>query len=662
MTSRTVDAADSAKPVGLGLPSDAALSRTTRPGFSRSTWMVPMASLAGVVMALGLVIAWFPKTWEMWNLPIQAIDAPSHYYFIRKLLRDGLSVAFELNPNDSFYPPLFHLLVCGLIKVAGLFGISVNIFTGLNLVWIITSGLVFPAGMLLWCSYFFSDLPRPQVAGMCLTVPILSVTSAAFPFWFFDAGPLFAYGLATSLLPFSLYAGLRLIDAIADRGKRDRGDRGLSFRVPVNLVLVILILLAHPRIAFTYVVLMVFFILFRLSWKFIACTAGCGCLAAALFAAYVMYRDHGKNYLHPSTWFHTFQPTRSLPGALGVLFAGNLSGPAGLIMAVCVCLALAASLLLSGRRFREGLSLVLSFLLVGVIYVCSAAVSGPLANILTAAWYRGETRPLAMLPLAIIPLLVFGARCLLDPHPVRWRRAEEAQPTDESAVASDDSGEANLVAGWSSGLVRDRPSRVLGVAALSLALVVAGNVSNPIRVDLARQAEANAVLDRDDPHAQLTRAKFRVLTTIRDRVGQDDAVIISDPMNGSMYGMTLYGLNMLYPVYNPMDTKNGKVFGEVELSFDSGDSDRLLATVCPVDPSYTRHGPGGAGRAPKYFLTMGPQAPDLQMFTYKAQYDPFHKQELIDGYVRSGAMQKVEDFGTPAGDGEPWALYRFACR
>ena len=662
MTSQTVDAADSARSVGSDLPVDAAPSSTARPGFARSTWLVPLASLVGVVMALGLVIAWFPKTWEMWNLPIQAIDAPSHYYFIRKLLRDGLSVAFELNPNDSFYPPLFHLLVCGLIKVAGLFGISVNIFTGLNLVWIITSGLVFPAGMLLWCSYFFSDLPRPQVAGMCLLVPILSVTSAAFPFWFFDAGPLFAYGLATSLLPFCLYAGLRLIDAIADRGKPDRGGRGLVFWVPVNLVLVILILLAHPRIAFTYVVLMVFFILFRLSWKFIASAAGCGCLAVVLFAAYVMYRDHGKNYLHPSAWFHTFQPTRSLPGALGVLFTGDLPGPAGLITAVCICLALAASLLLSGRRFREGLSLVLSFLLVGVIYVCSAAVSGPLANILTAAWYRGETRPLAMLPLAIVPLLVFGARCILDPHPVNWKHAEGDQLSSRSAGTSHGSDEVNLFAGWSSALVRDQSLRVLVVAALSLALVVAGNVSNPLRVDLARQAAANAVLDRDDPHAQLTRAKFRVLTAIRDRVGKDDAVIISDPMNGSMYGMTLYGLNMLYPVYNPMDTKNGKVFGEVELSFDSGGSDRLLATICPVDPSYTRHGPGGARWAPKYFLTMGPQAPDLQMFTYKAQYDPFHKQELIDGYVRSGAMQKVEDFGAPAGDGEHWALYRFACR
>ena len=651
MTSQTVDSVDMVGPVEPDVPSGTAHPHAAGPRFLKSAWLVPLASVAGVAMAFGLVVAWFPKTWEMWNMPIQAIDAPSHYYFIRKLLRNGLPVAFELNPNDSFYPPLFHLMVYCLIKVAGFFGCTVNIFTGLNLVWIFASGLLFPAGMLLWCSYFFGDMPRLQVAGMCLLVPVLSVTSAAFPFWLFDAGPLFAYGLATALLPFSLYSGLRLMDAIADRRKPDTPGRGLVFWVPVNLALAVLVLLAHPRIAFTYLVLMVFFILFRLSWKLIAGAAGFGCLAAALFVVYVMRRDHGKDYLHPSTWFHTFQPTRSLPDAIGVLFTGNLSGFAGLLMAVCIVLALAASLLLSGRRFREGLSLVLSFLLIGLIYVCSAAVSGPLANILTAAWYRGETRPLAMLPLAIIPLLVFGARCLLNPQPAVWKCGKKVL-----------TGSTDVTTDWLSAPAVNGAFRVLTVAALSLVLVVAGNIYNPRRDDLALLAEANTVLDREDPHSQLTRAKFEALTIVRNRVGQDDAVIISDPLNGSMYGMTLYGLNMLYPVYNPMDTKNGKVFGEVEHAFASGDADRLLTTVCPVDPSFTQHGPGGAVAAPKYFLTMGPQAPDLHMFTYRAQYDPFHDQNLIDGYVSSGALQKVEDFGAPAGDGEHWALYRFACR
>ena len=69
------------------------------------------SSCFGLLLAILIVVSWFPKTRSMWNLPIQAIDAPSHYYFIRKLLQNGLSVIWELNPNDSFYPPLFHCVV-----------------------------------------------------------------------------------------------------------------------------------------------------------------------------------------------------------------------------------------------------------------------------------------------------------------------------------------------------------------------------------------------------------------------------------------------------------------------------------------------------------------------------------------------------------------------
>ncbi|MCT6836862.1 MAG: hypothetical protein M3036_04320, partial [Bifidobacteriales bacterium] len=63
----------------------------------------------------------------------------------------------------------------------------------------------------------------------------------------------------------------------------------------------------------------------------------------------------------------------------------------------------------------------------------------------------------------------------------------------------------------------------------------------------------------------------------------------------------------------------------------------------------------------KYLLTMGDQASDLQMFTYKAQYYPFHDQGLIDRYISLQALQKVDDFGSFAKNDQRWALYRFLC-
>ena len=126
--------------------------------------------------------------------------------------------------------------------------------------------------------------------------------------------------------------------------------------------------------------------------------------------------------------------------------------------------------------------------------------------------------------------------------------------------------------------------------------------------------------------------------------------------------MTLYGMDMLYPVYNPMDTKNGKVFGQVEHAFASGDPELMLSTTCPVTTSYGR-GADNRTATPtnKYLLTMGDQASDLQMFTYKAQYYPFHNQALFDRYIKSGALQKIKDFGSPAGGSQPWELYRLSC-
>ena len=612
----------------------------------RCTWLV------GVTIAFCIVLAWFPKTWSMWNLPIQAIDAPSHYYFVRKLLKNGLSVVFSLNPNDTFYPPLFHLLVYGLIKIAGFFGVTVNIFTGLNVIWLLTSGLVFPVGMLLWCSYFIADLPDIPRAALGFFVPILSVTSAAHPYWLLNGGPLLAYGLATSLLPFFMYAGLRLIDELAM--KNVARTRKVLRWLLINVVLGLLLLSAHPRIAFTYLVLMVFFVIVRLPKRFVIYMLAIVCLMVPLFAWYVMHRDHGKNYLRPSTWFHTFQPTRSLKGSIAVVLTDFLPGLAGWLMAICLCASLIICILLSGRRLKDGVALVSTFALTATIYICSASIQGTLANIVTAVWYRGETRPLTMLPLATIPLLFFAARCLVihlvakdaalkdlmsRVWPINWK----IKVKDRHAMGS------------------QHLSALVVVEIVLLLLALIGNVGNPVRRSLSSQAESNTTLNMSDPTEQLTPTKLAALTKVRDSV-ERDAVIVSDPMNGSMYGMTLYGLNMLYPVYNPMDIKNGKIFGQVERAFDSRDPRHLLTVVCPVKTSYAKFRDPATPLSAPYFLAMGPQSPSLGMFTYKDQYYPFHDAELIRLYEQYGAIRLVYGFHELGHKDSDWGMYRFNCR
>lgn len=595
-----------------------------------SKWLV---SFLGICLAFLIVLIWFPKSQSMWTLPIQEIDAPSHYYFIRKLMRNGVSAALTLNPNGSFYPPLFHLLVYALISISSMFGSGLNIFASLNIVWIVASGLIFPAGMALWCSYFLQKSRGWGKEVISFLVPVLSVSSAAFPFWLLRAGPLIAYGFASCILPFLLYGSLRLMDLLTgvDPGR----SRALVRWILIDLALFLMICFAQPRVAFTYLVLVGFFALIKLPRKFLISILALVLAAGGLFGAYVMYRDPGKNYLHPSTWFHTFQPTRSLSGALGIVVGDGLSGFAGVCMALMVCLAILSSLLLSGERKWLGAALVLAFLLVGLVFVCSASLTGPIANLLTAAWYRGETRTVSMIPFAVVPLLVFGADCLLANGPDLLRKmvpsldrvAEELMP-------------------WV-------------LSSLMVIMVLLSNLSNPIRVEMAGQIADTTRLLSTTQGAQLTTQKKQVLDDVAIRV-EPDAVVISDPMNGSMYGMTLNGTNMLYPVYNAMHTKHGAVFGQVEEAFASGDRDTLLDTVCQVQTNYAFKSPRSAPTS-VYFLAMGDQADSLLMFTYKNQYLPFHNQAVINRYIGQGALKLIRDYN----DGDParmnWALYRFAC-
>ena len=592
----------------------------------------------GLLPAFMIVVTWFPKTWSMWNLPIQAIDAPSHYYFIRKLMQNGLSVVWELNPNDSFYPPLFHVLVYVLLSVSSWLGIQVNIFTGLNLIWLVTSGLLFPIGMLLWCSYFYSDASKRCRIILNIAVPVLSVVSVAQPYWMLNAGPLIAYGLATSILPLLMYSSLRLMDAITI--KSERAVAPVLRWSLLTIVLALLMLLAHPRVAFTYLVFIGPFILVKMSKKDILCFLVCIFLAAGLFFAYVSHRDHGKDYLHPSSWFHTFRPTRSLGNAAETVLTDAIPGLAGIFMAILVCICFIAVLLLCGERFRDALAVNGAFLLTALIFVSSSALTGPVANVITAAWYRGETRPLTMIPLAVVPLLAFGLRCLLEPRPDRGLKTHVlCRPVSSQVQLS--------------------PVGVITVLLLVVVLVLC-SCFEPAKRQLSATVAGSTDIETQTPGEQLSQDKYYALKKVHDLV-EDNAVVVSDPLNGSMYGMALYGMDMLYPVYNPMDTKNGQVFGRVERAFASGDSERLLHTVCPVVTSYKAKSQPEE-KSNKYFLTMGPQSPSLRMFTYKAQYYPFHDDRLINEYEQQGTLVKISALDSPNEPGSQWNLYRFECR
>lgn len=67
----------------LPLPCDSAVPRLSRIA-------LPVCSAIGVVLAAAVVWAWFPHGSAAWTNPLHEIDAPAHYYFIRKILGEGV--------------------------------------------------------------------------------------------------------------------------------------------------------------------------------------------------------------------------------------------------------------------------------------------------------------------------------------------------------------------------------------------------------------------------------------------------------------------------------------------------------------------------------------------------------------------------------------------
>ena len=311
---------------------------------------------------------------------------------------------------------------------------------------------------------------------------------------------------------------------------------------------------------------------------------------------------------------------------------------------------------------KDAISMLLAFLLNGLVYVCSTALTGWFPNIVAAAWYRAETRPLTMIPLGVVPLICFAV-CMLAC--VRGGAGGRGNAGAGIGVANVGAGigtgmsagaeDVLAIADERTGRNRPRSGRTYSTlptviaVALVTALTTTCLFADTTRATMSDSIRANYELSDDQPTEQLTGTKYEILKDVAETVG-DEAAVISDPLNGSMYGMAAFGTQMLFPIYNPMAEKNGAIFGQVERTFDSGDGDVLLDTVCPINPE-----------EPEYFLTMGPQAESLQMFTFKEQYDPFHRQDLIDRYVADGTLVKVRDYSDAGDYADGWALYRFGC-
>lgn len=719
-----------------------------------------LTSIIGISSALCMVIAWFPST--VWNTPIVSSDAPAHYYFIRRLLDEGLGAALHLWPHNSFYPPLFHVCAYSVIRIAALFGAQCSIYAAFNITWIIASGVIFPSGMLVLCRYFLqrwnrgnpisrisqasstpesssvsesSNVSNQQVSSAVnrqynatfdatfvlqnligLFVPVLAVSSVCHPYGLLNAGPLIAFGFATSLLPFLIAATLRLFDAIAAR-------EHIAKWLAIAAVAGVVCLVAHPRIAFTYALILVPFIVLRLPWKLILGAFIAMCVGAVAFVALMLTSFKSDRWANPASWFHSHQPSKNLWESISFCLTDGLDGFPAILFALLLIAGTAAAFVCASRhaaarasdsfssaastvvpvasadvdvdastsdiavsaadspvsvscpppashsnatdaasassessrlrrndRLRDVIALTAAFLLVALVYVCTVTLVGALPNIISAPWYRDENRIMTMLPLVALPLLVIGINALAEcvsacAASASFAPSASSFSTKNSASSVPSLSSASAVSSVKNASFASNWIVLIAVFLVIAILAVSAQIVCPSRSAARDTIIAHSSLNQSDPNEQLTEQKIAVLRKVTERTGTQ-ATIISDPLNGSMYAETLFNANMLYPIINARTDVPSAPFGKVETAFASGDAQQVLGTVCPLTD------------APEYFLTMGDQAQSLQSFPYRAQYDSFHNEELIDTYVDGGTLVKVADYSQY---GQGWALYRFGC-
>lgn len=303
-----------------------------------------------------------------------------------------------------------------MIKIAALFGVQCSIYAAFNITWIIASGVIFPAGMLVLCRYFLqrwnrgnqfqsisrisqasstpesssvsesSNVSNQQVSSAVnrqynvtfdatfvlrnligLFVPVLAVSSVCHPYGLLNAGPLIAFGFATSLLPFLIAATLRLFDAIAAR-------EHIAKWLAIAAVAGVVCLVAHPRIAFTYALILVPFIVLRLPWKLILGAFIAMCVGAVAFVALMLTSFKSDRWANPDSWFHSHQPSKNLWESISFCLTDGLDGFPAILFALLLIAGTAAAFVCASRRAAARASDSFSSAASTVVPVASADV------------------------------------------------------------------------------------------------------------------------------------------------------------------------------------------------------------------------------------------------------------------------------------------------
>ncbi|MFI9381036.1 DUF6541 family protein [Kutzneria sp. NPDC052558] len=451
----------------------------------------------------------------------QTFDNIFHYNAVRLILDSGngsslsLSALGQPGAPAGFYPAVWHDLAALTVQATG-----VSIPVAANAAAIAMSTIAWP----LACLLLVRQIIGPSRLAMALT-GVLSLAFGAFPWGLLGFGVLWPNTLGLALLP----AGVAGVLAITGLAREDVLGKGRAW-----LLLAVTFVaggLAHPNTIFSLAVLSVVPIAIAVvRWGQAKRAAGKPGLAwvgmgGALVAALALARFVDTSPLFNDVKAITRPPIETPAQAVGeALLNGPNSKSAAWLLSAFVLVGLYVTLRRGSTRRWLAANHVISMLM----FVIAATTTGSLAQHIVGYWYNDSFRLAAVLPVTALPLAIIGVLAAI------------AFIRDRIETMRSDA--------WRTRLQPALKSTIAIPALVALALL--GGTKGFYSGEHSRVVTAIYGLDAKPATQPLLDTEQRAFF---DRISRDvpaDAVIASNPWNGSVLLWSLESRKVLVPAFN----------------------------------------------------------------------------------------------------------------
>ncbi len=429
----------------------------------------------------------------------QAYDTMFHFDLVQWILQHQDAAATRIGAMDgsanasTFYPDAWHTVVAFLVATTGS-----SIPLAASAMAILITIVIWPLSLMAFAAELFGY--RPLVLG---TAGALSGAATAFPWHLFDWGPLYPNALSLALMP----AVLALIVRVSAGAHRWESRRVAAIAsIPLALVA---LMVAQPNTLFTAAVALLPLAV-QLSWRFggrwghgasvITTTTFVLLFAAGWTALYEL-----PVLRRTVTW--PYSTETSLPRAAGKVLLSGYEGNLGQLLVPVLSL---VGILAIFITWRHAGWFVGAYGIVAAIYVIGDAVDSPVRQLITGFWYNDQRRLAANAAILGVVLAVGGTVWLIERLP-----RLSARPFGL--------GLRSALAG----------STVLAVVLLNLLVP-------------AHRAERVALQMVYTGEPMLSGAALAFLARVRATIG-DAGVVANDPADGSGFGYSLDGLDLLFP-------------------------------------------------------------------------------------------------------------------